>query len=314
MKGCITMDMVAKDFTISNLFYLTVAVILVFNTWAEDKNEGDNFYLSITTQSGDTYEDCTIKEVNSSGIKVYHSKGIVVIPFHDLPRRFQQKYGYNTQVKQQNNPSYQTGTGNLQNNRVFTAPPTIHQQTLPKKENKVSLWALDEKTDPLTDQLKTTAVLKGEPGTLFVRCKGNEMSVIIDFDDFLDIEPVRVQFRFDKGNLIQGLWSPSTEGTALFVPDYGIFAQTIINSTTLIIEAKDFHGTSHRVNFDLTGASSVVPKVFNNCNKISQGQQNMLKSQAYQNRLMNFQNQQRMFNIQQEMGREQLRQRMMQGR
>jgi len=49
---------------------------------------------SITTRSGTTYERCKVRRVEPDGLNVFHSKGIAKIPFTDLPKEYQKKYGY----------------------------------------------------------------------------------------------------------------------------------------------------------------------------------------------------------------------------
>ncbi len=52
--------------------------------------------VDITTKSGVTYSNCTIDRVEPNGITIFHSKGVVKIPFIDLPEELQSKYHYNS--------------------------------------------------------------------------------------------------------------------------------------------------------------------------------------------------------------------------
>lgn len=58
---------------------------------SEDEQE---IYPSITTNSGKTYLQCKIIETSLFEIKVRHSRGIVKIPYSDIPESDRKKYGY----------------------------------------------------------------------------------------------------------------------------------------------------------------------------------------------------------------------------
>jgi hypothetical protein len=50
--------------------------------------------FDIVTLSSNAYERCRISKVEPSAITFFHSKGIVRIPFSDLPEEWQKKYNY----------------------------------------------------------------------------------------------------------------------------------------------------------------------------------------------------------------------------
>jgi len=85
---------------IPSTVYAASAVVLlaglVFgetNTPATPPSPLDNRVI-ITTVSGVTYSNCTVRRVEPDGINVFYSKGIAKIPFTDLPESYREKYGY----------------------------------------------------------------------------------------------------------------------------------------------------------------------------------------------------------------------------
>ena len=57
--------------------------------------------LSITNTSGKVFENVRIKDVRPDGLKVFHSKGIALLPFRELPRELQQKYNYDPEAEKE---------------------------------------------------------------------------------------------------------------------------------------------------------------------------------------------------------------------
>ena len=51
--------------------------------------------LNITNTSGKVFKNARVKETRPDGIKVFHSRGLEIIPFNELSEALQQQYGYN---------------------------------------------------------------------------------------------------------------------------------------------------------------------------------------------------------------------------
>lgn len=66
-------------------------VILLFLTVLfSERVEG----LDITTRTGELFRECEIKKVETTGIRVTHRNGIAFLPFDNLPKDLQAKYGW----------------------------------------------------------------------------------------------------------------------------------------------------------------------------------------------------------------------------
>jgi hypothetical protein len=50
--------------------------------------------MTITNTSGRIFTNVEIKEVRPDGLKVFHSKGVALIPFRELPEQMRLKHGY----------------------------------------------------------------------------------------------------------------------------------------------------------------------------------------------------------------------------
>jgi len=72
---------------IGGLPVLILAPVLILPTGGEET-------LSLTNTSGVVFERVEIKEVRPTGLYVFHSGGITLIPFRELPKDVQQKYDY----------------------------------------------------------------------------------------------------------------------------------------------------------------------------------------------------------------------------
>jgi hypothetical protein len=114
-------------------------------------------------------------------------------------------------------------------------------------------WYYSQTVDRFTDEVRT--IYKKESMT--IRCNDTRFDIIVDFDEYLSNESVRVTYRFDKKPAVDTKWSISTEGTSTFVInwDRADFLRELINAETLIIKAFDYKGTPHVTEVDLGGGS-----------------------------------------------------------
>lgn len=57
--------------------------------------------LAITNTSGKVFANAKIKDVRPDGLKVFHSTGVSLIPFCELPQELQKKYNYDPQAEKE---------------------------------------------------------------------------------------------------------------------------------------------------------------------------------------------------------------------
>ncbi len=132
-------------------------------------------------------------------------------------------------------------------------------------------WLLTEKSDPLTDERVTTAVLRSGDTAVVVRCDGSVFEVYVEVGEYLSNDMVSVRYRVDKGDLKEALWLPSAKGTAVFADEDAAIARAMASGSTFILEATDFRGQPHRVTFDLANSAEVLPVVLKNCGLAESG-------------------------------------------
>lgn len=77
-----------------NLFLLVAIFAYLSTTTGAYSGSDKEIYEHITTLSGKTYENCRVRAVTPHEISIYHTRGIARIPFSDLPRNYQLRYGY----------------------------------------------------------------------------------------------------------------------------------------------------------------------------------------------------------------------------
>ncbi len=53
--------------------------------------------IDITNTSGQVFHNATVSEVRPDGLKIFHSKGVALIPFRELPSAIQKQYGYDVE-------------------------------------------------------------------------------------------------------------------------------------------------------------------------------------------------------------------------
>lgn len=137
--------------------------------------------------------------------------------------------------------------------------------------NAANKWSFSTQSDPLKDLTLSTASISYMDGRntlgLFVRCGGNQLDAVVNFDEFLEHEDdVTVRYRVDKQPLVETKWSPSATGDAVFAPNPLDLARALMNGdSSFIIEAVDFRGQPFRASFSLIGAKGNIAKVLEKC-------------------------------------------------
>lgn len=168
---------------------------------------------------------------------------------------------------------------------ISSVPTTPDRQTsetsssvIPPTKESPS-WTYSTSTDKLTDKPIHYAHFIAKTGVIYnvqawVRCKTDNKALDIFFEvgDFIGSGDVRsggikVEYRFDNGDVKVTEFNASTEGKAVFVEDYDIpaFLTGMSQSHTLKLRVYDFRGTPHDAEFSLRGSSSAIAKVKNAC-------------------------------------------------
>ncbi len=74
----------------------TILAIGVMNAWSQGTELEKDYpkkLEKITTEAGEVYESVTVTKVTPSGIRIFHSTGVAGIPFEDLSKELQEKFG-----------------------------------------------------------------------------------------------------------------------------------------------------------------------------------------------------------------------------
>jgi len=147
------------------------------------------------------------------------------------------------------------------------APPPVAAASVAPIKSGAS-WALRRSKDDLTDEKRVTARIYGGESyrqtEIAVRCMGGDLDVVVGFAEYLGNESRPVKYRFDQGDVKDGDWSITSQGTALYVTADSDFSRKLIRSKKVIVETSDFRGVSHRVSFDY-GDTSAIESVLDEC-------------------------------------------------
>ena len=129
-------------------------------------------------------------------------------------------------------------------------------------------WDLIQDKDDFTDETKLYAAVSNETdGLLSIRCVAGVFEVMIYFHEYLGNEEVFVRYRIDKGKVTKGRGHISTDGTAIFIPNFKTvrLAKNFMQSELFVIEATDYRGIKHKQKFSLIGSSTPIQKVLDRC-------------------------------------------------
>ena len=130
-----------------------------------------------------------------------------------------------------------------------------------------SNWQIQTKTDSLTGEqivIYSTTAIEVENVQLYPLYKpvlvirNNKTKNIIEafvvFYDYLSIfNMIKVEYKFDQGDITTEYWYPSTDGDAVFSPNPQNFIQRIRNSKELVFRAYDYAGDKKTLKFKVEG-------------------------------------------------------------
>jgi len=134
-----------------------------------------------------------------------------------------------------------------------------------------SEWNYTSELDEFSDTSKHMAsisALKGKGYAVALCDEESNFQLYFSLGEFIGLEgdyPVR--YRIDKKKPKSGKWGVSTKGTSVFVSniDKVNLARELLSGNRLLLEVKDYNGTSHQSKFSLKGASDAIGKVLQAC-------------------------------------------------
>jgi hypothetical protein len=136
-------------------------------------------------------------------------------------------------------------------------------------------WQVAQSNSPLDDsQTVTLSMSDSKPfttsfgpkdATLIVRCKEHSTDVFIVLDEFLGSDSVKVSYRIDDQPAVEGSWSLSTDGKAVFAPAPVQMAKKLAVSHRFFARVSDFQGSTYDVEFSPDGLTKALPLVSNAC-------------------------------------------------
>lgn len=145
---------------------------------------------------------------------------------------------------------------------------------VPHGQSHAQQWAVEEKSDPLTDERVVTASVAQRSGTstqvAIVRCQGSKFEVYFDFGAYLSNGNVPVRYRLDRSDVVAEDWNPSARGTAAFAKHPTELARAMLSASGIVVEAQDFRGQPHRASFPLSDARTAIIPAMELCKVSSQ--------------------------------------------
>lgn len=127
-------------------------------------------------------------------------------------------------------------------------------------------WIYQEDIDPMTDENSSWAGLpKSHNEMVVVRCSGANYDIIVGVGDYIgSSEAYPVTYRIDDKEAVgAGRWSPSTEGTMVFVPNRlkDDLLEELKSSSKIAFQVTNHRGTQHTAVFPLHGSARAIKKL-----------------------------------------------------
>lgn len=106
-------------------------------------------------------------------------------------------------------------------------------------------WDVTVETNPIDDSKTAIAFLPAESGTsrfgnpvsLSIRCRSNEIEAFISWGDFLGLESTNVLTRLGDAPAEEKMWSISTDNTATFYPGADLpFVRALLSTNRLVAQ------------------------------------------------------------------------------
>lgn len=119
-----------------------------------------------------------------------------------------------------------------------------------EREEKVGDWTMISITDPITDEGRMVAVIRGEGGTLGIKCDApGRDSVYIHWisDDYFggDFQRRKMTVRFDQDAPFDDRWAYETDNAIqTWDREAMSFARRIVTAQRVVLRGLDFRGAS----------------------------------------------------------------------
>ncbi|GAA5138585.1 hypothetical protein [Thalassotalea piscium] len=123
-------------------------------------------------------------------------------------------------------------------------------------------WEYIERVDPMTDK-DTSIAFVGESNCI-TNCSSvvvrEDGSIIFKFSQFMDNDPIKIEYRFDKTEMSHTTVSISTDGTAGFLSKYEVpeFIAKLMHYKELTIRGYNYRGTPITFGITLNNSTSAI--------------------------------------------------------
>ena len=153
---------------------------------------------------------------------------------------------------------------------LFAQMPS--EQTPPTSPAIEGTWTVKESKSPLDDSLQVTGQLKAisSDAVLMLRCKEKDTEVMFYRPGTILSGgiggAIKVLVRIDDGKPIETMWTPSTNGQAVFAPSAIQFIRALPDNGKIFVRAFGFGGNAADGEFKLGSDSEVKQKIALACN------------------------------------------------
>nr|WP_012660736.1 hypothetical protein [Shewanella sp. 33B]ACM47538.1 hypothetical protein [Shewanella sp. 33B] len=134
--------------------------------------------------------------------------------------------------------------------------------------NVLAGWDLSRDVNDFDDEKVFTAYSQTNNKSIYVRCKNNELDIIVSYGEYLSNKSVDSKWRFDKEKTSEELTSVSTDGTSIFIRKDKVneVARGLATYSTVLFASKDYRGTEKIAKFSLKDSSKAIKPVMELCN------------------------------------------------
>lgn len=128
-------------------------------------------------------------------------------------------------------------------------------------------WRYDIETDDFKDTVIHKAVYNDMNVSAVIRCKNDELDIILGVNEYLGRDYTDVRVRFDKGEIYEYKWDLSTTGKAVFTRADAFLEleKGFESADEMLIEVTKYTGTKFQRKISLKGISEPLNKVLDAC-------------------------------------------------
>lgn len=136
-------------------------------------------------------------------------------------------------------------------------------------------WNFTQTNDDFTDGAIYSANYNAPDVTMMIRCKGDDLDMVIGVGEYIGGDYPDIRIRFDKGQVHSYTWDVSTNGNFVFAraDSFPTLVKGLQASKTLLVEVTKYTGTKYQRKIALDNISEPLSKVLSHCpnvdNKVS---------------------------------------------